>query len=163
MSSTQPAADVKPKKARKPKAAADAQATESKAADAGAAPGKAKAPRRPRFNPYVPSNFFNLQEMWNYRTSQRRGLQKMKVRVENAKDDAERAKLMVNVRRNEQNLAQLEENLQDVRAQVALAGDLLKAGVKVDLATSALLAGFIGKLSESLNAKEAAAGAAESD
>jgi hypothetical protein len=155
MSSTQPAVDVKPKKSRNPKA--DAPVTEAKATDS------AKATRRPRFNPYVPSNFFNLQEVWNYRTSQRRGLQKMKVRVENAKDEAERAKLKVNVRRNEQNLAQLEENLNDVRAHVALAGELLKAGVKVDSTTSALLSGFVGKLTESLNAKEQAASASESD
>jgi hypothetical protein len=161
MSSTQPAADVKPKKSRKPKA--DAPVTESKDADVSAGSEKTKATRRPRFNPYVPSNFFNLQEVWNYRTSQRRGLQKMKVRVENAKDEAEREKLKVNVRRNEQNLNQLKEHLNDVRAHVALAGELLKAGVKVDSTTSALLSGFVGKLTESLNAREQAASASESD
>lgn len=91
---------------------------------------KTKAPRHPRFDPNLPSSYFNLQDVWAYRVSQRRNLQKMKSRVENAKDENERAKLSLNVLRNEKNLLQLEENLNDVHRQVNVVAELLRAGVK---------------------------------
>ena len=92
----------------------------------------AKAPRHPRFDPNVPSNYFNLQDVWDYRDSQRRNLQKMKLRVENAKDETERAKLSLNVLRNEKNLRQLEENMTDVQRQSIMVAELLRAGVQTD-------------------------------
>jgi hypothetical protein len=133
----------KSKKPRAPKpdvAAVDASSESKKekapkpdAVDGSSESKKEKAPRRARFDPYVPSNFLNLQDVWAYRASQRRSLQKMKARVEASKDETERGRLMVNVRRNEGNLQQLEENLREVQGRVALLSDLVKAGVKVDV------------------------------
>ena len=108
------------------------------------APKKPAAVRRPRFDPYIPSNFLNLQDVWTYRASQRRSLQKMRARADAASNDVERAKILVNVRRNEQNLQQLEENTREVLTRINLLGDLIKAGVKLD-------ATALSALSESAN------------
>lgn len=127
----------KVRKSRKPKSTENVDVKTVDLADVSpvAVPSGAKAvkaPRHPRFDPTVPSNYFNLRDVWSYRDSQRRNLQKMKVRVENAKDDAERAKLTLNVLRNEKNLRQLEENMSDVQRQSIMVAELLRAGVKVD-------------------------------
>ena len=123
----------KGKKPRKSKTAVvdNTSAAVVKAVDLSSAVG-AKAPRHPRFDPNVPSNYFNLQDVWDYRDSQRRNLQKMKLRVEIAKDETERAKLSLNVLRNEKNLRQLEENMTDVQRQSIMVAELLRAGVQVD-------------------------------
>ena len=40
-----------------------------------------KKVRRQRFDPYIPNSYLNLQELWNYRNSQRQNLTKMRNRL----------------------------------------------------------------------------------
>lgn len=82
-----------------------------------AAGGAGKAPkrkRRPRFNPMVPSNFLNLPEVWRYRDSLRRNLQKYEDRLLDDPSDDDKRKVSNNIKRYRRDLKQLEEHQSDV-------------------------------------------------
>lgn len=150
------AATESKKKARKPavkKAAPEV-------APSGAGP-VAKKARRARFNPYVPTSFLNLPELWNYRESKRRCLKKMEDRVAASTDEAQKKKLQQTVNRYRAELQQSDENQREVYDNVRLLLEVSRAGVKLDSTVSDFLRQSGSALADSLNTKEAAPVAAD--
>jgi hypothetical protein len=140
-----------PKKPRAPKVAKGDAPSANPPAGGDAV---AKKPRRTRFNPYLPSSFLNLSEVWNYRMSQRRGLDKMRNRVAASKDEEEKRKLQMNVRRYELALNQLDENSKEVHDNLKLLLDLTKSGVKVDKPVADFLHDTSSSLAHALNVQQ---------
>lgn len=145
------------KKPRAPKVAkGDAPAANPPAVgDAGVgASSAAKKPRRARFNPYLPSSFLNLSDMWNYRTTQRRGLEKTRNRLAASNDEEEKRKLQTNVRRYELALDQLNEHSKEVHENLNLLLEFSKSGVKVDKPVVDFLHSTSSSLAQSLNVQQ---------
>jgi hypothetical protein len=62
----------------------------------------------------VPSNFLNLPEVWRYRDSLRRNLQKYEDRLLDDPSDDDKRKVSNNIKRYRRDLKQLEEHQADV-------------------------------------------------
>lgn len=89
---------------------------------------KPKKPRRAPFQPLLPKSYLDLSEVWRYVAALKKGLYNTKRRLQQTKDEAERARLAMNINRYETNLIQVDENKKDTVEHVKLLMEMAKMG-----------------------------------
>lgn len=108
--------NAEPKPASNPKTLEDKKETSGKEVH--------QRKRRRPFDPYVPENFTNLQDLWRYRASLRKGRLRVDKKLQTVEDDNERAKLESNRHRYNQNLDVLSENHEELQTHLKYAMEL---------------------------------------